>query len=66
MSLRRNLGLTLTGRQRDGAGLTDRGRELRCDSGDRNKRLLAAFFKDKAQIAEAAKPNFKLKNTPFL
>lgn len=43
---------------------TDRGRKRRRDNGARNKRLLAAFFKDKAQIAEAAKPNLT-QNTPF-
>ena len=52
-------------RQNRGRGRqTDRGRKRRCDNGARNKRLLAAFFKDKAQIAEAAKPNLT-QNTPF-
>ena len=32
----------------------------------RNKRLLAAFFKDKAQIAEAAKLNFNSKYALFI
>lgn len=32
----------------------------------RNKRLLAAFFKDKAQIAEAAKLNFDSKYAIFI
>ena len=66
MSLRRNLVLALTcdktagevGKQIAGASFAA--------IAARNKRLLAAFFKDKAQIAEAAKPNFNSKNTLFL
>lgn len=65
MSLRRNLGLALTGNKpRAEVGKQIAGTSFAAIAA-RNKRLLAAFFKDKAQIAEAAKPNFKLKNTPF-
>ena len=54
-------------RQNRGRGRqTDRGRKRRCDNGVRNKRLLAAFFKDKAQIAEAAKLNFNSKYALFI